>query len=95
MGTFHTFTFVLGVWNVPGHPLILFPDMDPKKGVSRISLYAPLDVPASIFFGTGKGERTSIFVTNQGIGNLYFPDLPWAGPGLVKVDAGVPGRPLH
>jgi len=58
-------------------------------------LYAPLDVPASIFFGTGKGERTNIFVTNQGIGNLFFPELPWAGPGLVKIDAGVPGRPIH
>jgi sugar lactone lactonase YvrE len=58
-------------------------------------LYAPLDVPASIFFGTGKGERTSIFVTNQGIGKSIVPPLPWAGPGLVKIDAGVPGRPLH
>jgi sugar lactone lactonase YvrE len=58
-------------------------------------LNAPLDVPASIFFGTGKGERMNIFVTNQGVGKLYFPDLPWAGPGLVKIEVGVPGRPLH
>ena len=58
-------------------------------------LNAPLDVPASIFFGTGKGERTNIFVTNQGIGASIVPGLPWAGPGLVKIDAGVPGRPLH
>ena len=49
---------------------------------------APLDFPASLFFGTGKGERTSLFVTNLGMGK-------WAGPGLVKIDAGVPGRPIH
>jgi len=58
-------------------------------------LNAPLDVPASIFFGTGKGERTNIFVTNQGIGASIVPGFPWAGPGLVKIDTGVPGRPLH
>jgi len=53
-----------------------------------LPLYAPLDFPASLFFGTGKGERTNLFVTNLGMGG-------WAGPSLVKIDAGVPGRPLH
>ena len=47
-----------------------------------------LDFPASLAFGTGKGERTNLFVTNLGLGG-------WAGPSLVKIDAGVPGRPLH
>jgi sugar lactone lactonase YvrE len=47
-----------------------------------------LDFPASLFFGTGKGERTNLFVTNLGMGG-------WAGPSLVKIDTGVPGRPLH
>ena len=47
-----------------------------------------LDFPASLFFGTGKGERTSLFVTNLGLGK-------WAGPSLVKLNAGVPGDPLH
>jgi len=62
---------------------------------------APLDFPASLFFGTGKGERTSLFVTNLGMGAKAVPQLPvigtvpWAGPGLVKIDAGVPGRPVH
>jgi hypothetical protein len=60
-----------------------------------LPLYAPLDFPASLFFGTGKGERTNLFVTNLGMGKLFAPPLPWAGPGLVKIDAGVPGRPLH
>jgi sugar lactone lactonase YvrE len=59
------------------------------------SLSAPLDFPASVFFGTGKGERTNLFVTNLGLGKGVVPPLPWAGPGLVKIDVGVPGRPLH
>ncbi len=49
---------------------------------------APLDFPASLFFGTGKGERQNLFVTNLGMGG-------WAGPRLVKINAGVPGEPLR
>jgi len=60
-----------------------------------LPLSAPLDFPASLFFGTGKGERTNLFVTNLGIGSSKVPPLPWAGPGLVKIDAGVPGKPLR
>jgi len=59
---------------------------------------SPLDFPPSIAFGTGKGERTSLFVTNLGMGAASVPlppPLQWPGPGLVKIDAGVPGRPLH
>jgi sugar lactone lactonase YvrE len=56
---------------------------------------APFDFPASLFFGTGKGERQNLFVTNLGVGKMFVPALPWAGPGLVKIDAGVPGDPLH
>jgi sugar lactone lactonase YvrE len=60
-----------------------------------LPLYAPFDFPASLFFGTGKGERANLFVTNLGIGVLKVPQFTWPGPGLVKIDAGVPGRPLH
>jgi sugar lactone lactonase YvrE len=60
-----------------------------------LPLYAPLDFPASLYFGTGKGERTNLFVTNLGLGKVKVPPWPWAGPGLVKIDAGVPGQPLH
>jgi hypothetical protein len=59
---------------------------------------AKLDFPASLFFGTGKGERTNLFVTNLGTGKtLPSPVnlLPWVGSSLVKIDAGVQGRPLH
>lgn len=48
-----------------------------------------LDFPASLAFGTGTGERQSMFVTNFSLGPPIF-----AGPGLVKLDVGVPGMPL-
>ncbi|MCX6575467.1 MAG: hypothetical protein NTV82_03625 [Candidatus Aminicenantes bacterium] len=60
-----------------------------------LPLYAPLDFPASLVFGTGKGERTSLFVTNLGMGKGLVPPLPWVGPSLTKIDAGVQGDPLH
>jgi hypothetical protein len=25
----------------------------------------------------------------------FFPTASWPGPGLVKIDAGMPGQPLH
>lgn len=48
-----------------------------------------LDFPASLAFGTGMGERQSVFVTNFSLGPPIF-----AGPGLVKLDVGVPGMPI-
>jgi sugar lactone lactonase YvrE len=56
--------------------------------------YALLDFPASLAFGTGKGGRTSIFITNLGWLGPFFgiPSAP--GPGLIKFDVGVPGLPL-
>lgn len=57
--------------------------------------YAPFDFPASLFFGKGKGEWMNLFVTNTGMGASLVPGLPWPGPGLVKIKAGVPGHPFH
>ncbi len=58
-------------------------------------LFAPLDTPNSLAFGTGKGGRQSLFVTNLGMTGIYFPPpAQWPGHGLVKIDAGVPGLPL-
>ena len=56
--------------------------------------FAALDVPLSLAFGTGKGERTQLFITNNGISAGVIPGLPWSGPGILKIDAGVPGLPL-
>ena len=55
---------------------------------------AMFDTPASLAFGTGKGERTSVFVTNLGWMTQFAPGRPWPGAGVVKIDAGVPGKPL-
>lgn len=48
-----------------------------------------LDFPASLAFGTGKGERQNVFVTNLALGGPGG-----AGPGLAKVAIGTPGMPL-
>lgn len=46
-----------------------------------------LVAPPSVAFGTGKGERTSLFVTSMG-----FP--VFGGPSLIKIETGIPGLPL-
>ena len=47
--------------------------------------------PASIFFGTGKGDRESIFITNYAV---IPPGSDLFGPAVLKYDVGVPGLPL-
>jgi sugar lactone lactonase YvrE len=47
-----------------------------------------LDAPASLAFGTTLSERTSLFVTSLS----FVPGF--AGPSLIKLDAGIPGWPL-
>jgi sugar lactone lactonase YvrE len=49
-----------------------------------------LDEPASLAFGTGKGDRQAIFLTNFAV----IPEDGGAGPALLKVEIGVPGLPL-
>lgn len=46
-----------------------------------------LDGPASLVFGTGKGNRQYVFITN-------FALFSGENPGVVKVDVGVTGWPL-
>lgn len=47
--------------------------------------------PASIAFGTGKGDRESIFITNYAV---IPPGSDMFGPAVLKYDIGVPGLPL-
>ena len=49
-----------------------------------------LTFPASLAFGTGNGERQSVFVTNL----AFFVPEGFAGPGVAKIDVGQPGMPL-
>jgi sugar lactone lactonase YvrE len=53
-----------------------------------------LDAPLSLAFGTGKGERASLFISNGGLSEGIVPGLPWAGPGLLKIQVGIPVLPL-
>ncbi len=55
---------------------------------------APLDSPLSLAFGTGKGDKQALFVTNGGMSGLFVPGMQWPGFGLVRVEVGVPGLPL-
>ena len=55
---------------------------------------ALFDTPASLAFGTGAGEQQNLFVTNLGWMVRFIPEGKWPGAALVKVHAGVPGRPL-
>jgi sugar lactone lactonase YvrE len=49
-----------------------------------------LDEPASLAFGTGKGDRRSLFVTNYAL----MPPEAGFGPAVLKMEVGVPGLPL-
>jgi sugar lactone lactonase YvrE len=65
--------------------------IDPNSGaITTVATAADgLDFTASLAFGTGNGERQSLYATNFTIG-----PPGGAGPALVKIDAGVPGNPL-
>ena len=51
-----------------------------------------LDFPAAVAFGTGGGERDTLFFINFAISEL-FGVPPGAGPALLSLDAGVAGQP--
>jgi sugar lactone lactonase YvrE len=49
-----------------------------------------LDEPASLAFSTQKGDRKSVFLTNYAI----LAEDGGSGPALLKMEIGVPGRPV-
>lgn len=67
--------------------------IDPTDG-SYITLLTDEDGlwnPASIYFGTGKGERESVFIANYAVIEETANNL---GAAVLKFDVGVPGLPL-
>ena len=54
----------------------------------------PIDEPASLAFGTGKGERQTVFITN--FARFGIPPQPpvSVGTSVVKVPVDAPGLPL-
>jgi sugar lactone lactonase YvrE len=67
--------------------------IDPTDGSYTILLTGEdgLWNPASIAFGTGKGDRESIFIANYAV---LPPGSDLFGPAVLKYDVGVPGLPI-
>jgi hypothetical protein len=66
--------------------------IDPVDGhvTEILTVVDGLDEPASLAFGTGKGERLSVFFTNFSV----MAPHTGRGPAILKIDVGVPGLPL-
>jgi len=65
--------------------------VDPNGAMEALAA-GPTDrlyFPSSMSFGTGRGERKQVFITN-----FAPPILPAAIPGVVTMDVGITGRPL-
>lgn len=67
--------------------------IDPSDGSFEVLLTAEdgLHNPSSLAFGTGKGERHSVFMVNYA---LFPPGPESLGPAILKYNVGVPGLPL-
>jgi sugar lactone lactonase YvrE len=67
--------------------------IDPSDGsfVELLTGADGLHNPASIAFGTGKGDRKSVFIANYA---LFPPGPDSLGPAVLKYDVGVEGLPL-
>lgn len=67
--------------------------IDPETGdVTELVSDSGFHNPASLSFGTGKGERKSVFIVNYAL-LPPVPD-PTFGPAVLKLDVGAPGMPL-
>ena len=66
--------------------------VDKRGGISVISQGSPLDGPSSFAFGTGNGDKKTLYIANFAIGSV-LAGLP-AHPGILSISAPVPGLPL-
>ena len=67
--------------------------VSPGGAVDVVAAGDPLDWASSLAFGTGRGQRKTLFAVNFSIGEM-FGAPPGSGPGVLKMNAGVPGMPL-
>ncbi len=66
--------------------------LTPGGGLTVVATAADgLDFPASPLFGTGRGNRQTVFVTNFALGHANPAD---AHPGVLSFPVGIPGMPL-
>lgn len=63
--------------------------IDPSGAMETLASGADgLDNPTKATFGTSRAEQRSVYVTNSAL-------FSGASPSLVRLDVGVPGRPVH
>jgi sugar lactone lactonase YvrE len=68
--------------------------LSPDGTISTLATAADgLDNPSGVAFGTGRGERTDVFITNFALFTLLGGGTPH--PSLMRMEVGVPGTPLH
>lgn len=82
-----------------GFSLLLRVSPDRDQVEVRATAAGGLDEPTSLAFGTGRGNRKSVFIANRDVlpgvvfdGEDFVPG--GIGQSVVKVDVGVPGWPL-
>ena len=73
---------------MPSHSVVVRVSADGQFWETLATPADGVDTPTSVAFGTGKGQRTSLFIVNAAL----FPG--GAGPGLQKIDVEIPGLPL-
>jgi sugar lactone lactonase YvrE len=66
--------------------------VDKRGTISVISNGSPLDGPSSFAFGTGNGDKKTLYISNFAIGSVLAGQT--AHPGILSIPAPVPGLPL-
>ncbi len=66
--------------------------VDPTGHIQVLAAGDPLNEPSDIAFGTGLGDRTEMFISND----AAFPTFPpsTGAPGVLEMNAGIPGKPI-
>jgi sugar lactone lactonase YvrE len=66
--------------------------VDPTGHIQVLAAGDPLNEPSDIAFGTGLGDRTEMFISND----AAFPTFPpsTGAPGVLEMNAGIPGMPI-
>jgi sugar lactone lactonase YvrE len=63
--------------------------VDPTGHVQVLAAGAPLNSPSDIAFGTGLGDRKEMFISN-----FAAFSTSTGAPGVLEMNAGIPGRPI-
>jgi len=66
--------------------------VDPTGHIQVLAAGSPLNEVSDIAFGTGLGDRTELFISND----AAFPTFPpsTGAPGVLEMNVGIPGTPI-